>query len=76
MNCLSNDIIQSYIDNELSISELDAVNSHLLQCEKCQVKLNERENDVQLLKSNLASLNPGSVKLSEFIYPKVTSQKP
>lgn len=69
MNCLTNEVIQSYTDGELSKSEMDVVNSHLLECRDCQKKVNERKTEIRLLKSELKNLNPQSVKIPEFEYP-------
>jgi len=36
MNCLSNNKIQEYIDNELDASELSLVSNHINSCEECK----------------------------------------
>jgi predicted anti-sigma-YlaC factor YlaD len=40
MNCLSDDILNNYIDNERGIAELNFIEEHLKTCTVCKNKLN------------------------------------
>ena len=43
MNCISNDIIQKYVDNEASSEEVKQVEQHISACEKCASKVAQQK---------------------------------
>lgn len=52
--CVDEGILQSYFDGELSIDEMDKVNSHLTGCLACKRAARELENESLLVSNALA----------------------
>lgn len=69
MKCLTNEIIQLYIDNQLEDKDKEAVGRHLEVCETCRSRIEHREQLVRLLKASAAKHNTGRT-IPEFIPPK------
>ena len=44
MNCFNEDLIQRYIDNEVSESEKQIIEEHIKVCNTCALKLKEQKN--------------------------------
>jgi hypothetical protein len=50
MSCIKNTIIQAYIDGELTPKEVSLIEKHLINCEKCTIKVKERQKLVLRIK--------------------------
>ncbi len=57
MRCISEELIQKYIDNEASAREIDLVQSHISSCESCAEKVEKRRYAAGRVKGLLSSLN-------------------
>jgi len=58
MNCISEENIQAYIDNELSINEKSKINEHITQCEYCTNNVHKQRMLASMLKENIAFDEP------------------
>lgn len=57
MNCIDEQLLQKYIDNECTDAEMNAIKHHLLHCEACQQKLAVSEKLSAEIKRAVNSLN-------------------
>jgi len=74
MKCIEDDIIQKYIDKEISVNEAMLIESHLATCSKCKQKYIEHKN---LCNEMIQSLNEGfsqHIYIPPFKYPKSTKR--
>jgi uncharacterized membrane protein YvbJ len=52
MSCIKNDIIQKYIDGEATQKEVAFIEKHIVNCEKCTVKIADRlKNAIDIKKA-------------------------
>ncbi len=70
MRCISDELIQKYIDKEVSEKEYSLVRSHLSSCSKCAERVEERRNAAERLKNLLAPLNNDDFQVPVFLEPE------
>ncbi|ALO16317.1 putative transmembrane transcriptional regulator (anti-sigma factor) [Salinivirga cyanobacteriivorans] len=58
MNCLKNETIQAFLDNELAPEQVSQVKKHLKKCSICRVQLNSYKKDLTTIKNHLANQTP------------------
>lgn len=70
MSCLSSSIIQKYIDGEASLMEATMVETHLVACGACSLKVADGRRSAANLKSALDILVPDdAIKVPVFNVP-------
>ena len=55
MNCLKNETIQAFLDNELAPEQVSQVKKHLQKCSICRAQLNTYKKDLVTIKKHLAN---------------------
>lgn len=66
MRCISDELIQKFVDKEVSIKESSVVQSHLTTCSKCAEKVEERRLTANRIKELLGSLNKNEIHVPVF----------
>jgi len=56
MNCFNEDLIQRYIDNEISESEKNFIEKHIKECDTCASKLEEQTSLSSFVKGEINSI--------------------
>lgn len=74
MNNINGEIIQKYIDKELSEKEQETVREHIYACPECKKQLNEQEQIVSFLKENISTKSK-QIIIPEFNYPLKSKKK-
>lgn len=69
MNCIKENTIQAYVDNEVSQKEKHRIEAHLHTCDKCAKKAEEIAKRSYALK-NALNLSAGEIKAQQFNQPK------
>lgn len=67
MNCLSDEVIQMYIDGELPGEEQIRVDTHLQRCKKCTERVESQREVVLGFKASINSLVDDSIEIPAFI---------
>ncbi|MBN2164793.1 MAG: hypothetical protein JW717_00785 [Marinilabiliaceae bacterium] len=70
MRCISDELIQKFVDKEASSKESSIVQSHLTTCSKCAKKVEERQFTANRIKELLGSLNKNEVHVPVFQEPE------
>lgn len=70
MKCMSDELIQKFVDKETSAKESSFVNSHLATCGKCLKKVEERRNTANRIKQLIGSLNKDEIQIPLFQRPE------
>jgi hypothetical protein len=70
MRCISDDMIQKYIDNETSSKENSIVQNHLATCSKCAKKVEDSRNSANRIKELIGSLNKDEIQVPVFKEPE------
>jgi len=70
MRCISDDIIQKFIDNETSAIENSIVQNHLSTCSKCAKKVEEGRKSTNRIKELIGSLNKDKIQVPIFKEPE------
>lgn len=69
MSCITNELIQKYIDDEISLEESVSVKQHLANCEFCESKLIAQQNLVIDIKSTLNLLTENTIDIPPMVLP-------
>lgn len=64
--CLTDEILQYYIDGELDEGKTDEVNIHLAECRNCKSRLQEKKNVIEDLKSGLSAIGENEAEIPVF----------
>ncbi len=64
-----------YLDDELTKSEKETIETHLSQCDSCRKAMAEMREKVACVKKDLSLLNPDKVDIPLFIYQKGTQKQ-
>jgi len=75
MNCIDEDLIQTYIDEELPPGEVVMIENHLKQCKACTTKIRNQQKLVAHVKNRLNLLAEESVDIPEFEIPQSRQKK-
>ncbi len=70
MRCISDVIIQKFVDKESSEKENSIVHSHLETCGKCAKKVEERRYTANHIKELIGSLSKNEIQLPIFQEPE------
>lgn len=75
MNCTEfNAIIDSFLDKELSDSEVAEFELHFTTCEKCRNELESFEKTSQILRYVLRDVNP-PVSIKDLVFREIDGKK-
>lgn len=66
MSCISDDFIQKYVDGEASPDELEFIEQHLLSCENCAAKIDDRRKLASSIKAAINSRAEGPIEIPAF----------
>ncbi|MGZ2371224.1 zf-HC2 domain-containing protein [Ancylomarina sp. YFZ004] len=69
MSCITNELIQKYIDDETNLEESIFVKHHLANCEFCESKLIAQQNLAIDIKSTLNLLTENTINIPPMILP-------
>ena len=69
MSCITNELIQKYIDGETNLEEHVSVKDHLANCEFCEKKLIAQQNRVIDIKKTLNLLSENTIEIPPMILP-------
>jgi len=76
MKCISEELIQKYIDGETSVKENVQIGEHLIVCKDCLHNINEAEVFAKNVKNAFNSLAEREVVIPEFkLHQAKTTQK-
>lgn len=70
MRCISDELIQKFVDKETSSKEISIIQSHLTTCNKCAEKVEERQFTANRIKDLLGSLNKNEIQVPVFQEPE------
>ena len=74
MNCLTDDILMQYLDNELPAKLTKNAKAHLLGCENCRARLDRLTEQVARVAGMMDQLNPPVVDVPAFVPPQQNAQ--
>ena len=66
MKCLSDEIIQIFIDGELPIKDRDQVTAHIKSCEECAERISEQRELTRRIKESISSLADPLPEIPDF----------
>ncbi|MCZ4696255.1 zf-HC2 domain-containing protein [Ancylomarina euxinus] len=69
MSCITNELIQKYIDEETNLEERVSVKDHLAHCEQCALKLEAQQDMVRDIKKTLNLLTQNNIEIPPMILP-------
>lgn len=69
MNCISDELIQKYMDGETTLPEETLIQEHLLGCEACANKLEAQRTLASGVRKALHLLGNTEVEIPEFKWP-------
>jgi predicted anti-sigma-YlaC factor YlaD len=67
MSCIKNDIIQKYIDGEATPKEVALIKKHIVNCEKCAVKVDNQQRLVAGIKKAINLLTVESKVIPKLV---------
>ncbi len=70
MRCISDELIQKFVDKEASVKENSVVESHLSACRKCAKKIEEKREVLSYITGLLNSLNNSEIQVPIFKKPE------
>ena len=70
MKHIDDELIQKYIDNEVSEDEVTFLEKHLLTCDECRNVVSEQETLVNDIRGLINSLSEEEIEIPEFNKPK------
>lgn len=68
--CISEKMIQMYIDNEIDTFEKAGMEKHFAECKICNQRLNEYKKMISDFKQSMSLVNIDSIEIPEFNYEK------
>jgi hypothetical protein len=66
MNCLSDGVLQAYLDGELSPDEHTAAERHLAECDSCRLRSRQHQDALAALRADLARLDPPEIEVPDW----------
>ena len=68
--CMSDEMIQMYIDNEIDTFEKAGMEKHFAECKNCNRRLYEHKKMISGFKQSMSLVNIDSIEIPEFNYEK------
>ena len=68
--CMSEKMIQMYIDNEIDTFEKAEMEKHFAECKNCNLRLYEFKKMISDFKQSISLVNIDSIEIPEFNYEK------
>ncbi len=68
--CISEKIIQTYIDNEIDTFEKGGIEKHFAECKNCNRRLYEHKKMISDFKQSMSLVNIDSIEIPEFNFEK------
>ncbi len=68
--CMSDEMIQMYIDNEIDEFEKAGMEKHFAECENCNLRLYEQKKLIFDFKQSISLVNIESIEIPEFKHEK------
>jgi predicted anti-sigma-YlaC factor YlaD len=75
MNCIDDDLIQTYIDGETDVLETENIEKHIAVCSLCANKIEEKKVFANAIKNELQKLKNPFVTVPEFIIPNTQKRR-
>ena len=75
MNCINNETIQRYIDNEATSDEILYVNTHVSECKHCAQIINNKRNLSETIKNSFNKLVDEDFDIPPFTPPIVVKKQ-
>jgi len=75
MNCIHDDIIQKYIDQEASPKEVTFVENHITNCNKCVKRIKNQRRLATDIKKTINLLAEDTIKIPKFEIPSNNLKK-
>jgi len=75
MNCINNETIQRYIDNEATSEEILYVNTHVSKCKHCAQIINRKRNLSETIKNSFNKLVDEDFDIPSFTPPLVARKQ-
>ena len=75
MSCIDADLIQKYIDVELTPEEVVIIENHLKQCKTCSTEVRKQQKLAAHVKSRLNMLAEEAFDIPEFKIPQLPKKK-
>jgi hypothetical protein len=69
MNCIHDDIIQKYIDREANLEEVTNVENHILNCNKCVIRIENQRKLATNIKKAINLLAKDTIEIPKFEIP-------
>ena len=76
MSCIDADLIQKYIDEELTPEEVVMIENHLKQCKTCRTEVGNQQKLVAHVKNRLNLLAEEDFDIPVFKIPQLPKKKP
>lgn len=74
MRCISDELIQKFVDKEASVKENSIVQNHLAICSLCARKAEERRYAANRIKKLIGSINKEEIHVPVFLKPEKQKQ--
>lgn len=75
MNCINNEIIQKYIDNEATSEEILFVDKHVSECKHCAKIINEKRILAETIKYSINKLVDEDIEIPSFMPPVIVKKQ-
>ena len=69
MTCISIEMIQKYIDNEVTPEEVALIENHVIQCKTCAAKIKMQLKLATYAKNSINMLADETIDIPEFVNP-------
>ena len=70
--CISEKMIQMYIDNEIDTFEKTGMEKHFAECKNCNRRLNEHKKMISDFKQSISLVNIEPIEIPEFNFEKTS----
>lgn len=75
MKCISEELIQKYIDGEATTKEIAHIESHISTCKQCAEKIENQTLFAKNIRQKIRLLNEKEVAIPDFVKPNVSPRK-
>ncbi len=75
MQCLSNEQILNYINQELTQAEHDEFQNHIYTCDKCDTKRHKYQQEISAIKESISLLDPPDGEVPELAFSQHRSSQ-
>lgn len=75
MSCIKDDLIQKYIDGEVTVQEIARIENHIGRCKECATKIVQQRKRAEVVKDIVNQLGENPAEVPEMIPVKERTRK-